>query len=284
MKTKLLITIVIFAIAINSCKKEELTPETTAINASSVDDFYTETGFTVQTPITHKVDANIGGYLEALPKHYADHPRKNYPLIIFLHGQGEMGNGSQRNLPIVADNAIPKLIANKTFPKNFTVNGWTYQFIVLSPQFKVWPQPSDINDMINYAKKNYRVDITRVYICGLSMGGGGDWDYSWNFGNRVTAVVPISGASWPTIEKGQAIADDDLAVWAFHNNNDPVVPSWYSEDYVQYINESKPKIKARLTVFQANGHDAWTKATDPNYKENNKNIYEWMLSHQKKRQ
>ena len=115
------------------------------------------------------------------------------------------------------------------------------------------------------------------------MGGGGDWDYSWNFGKRVTAVVPISGASWPTPEKGAGIAGDDLAVWAFHNNNDPTVPSWYSVDYVQYINDAKPKIQAKLTLFQASGHDAWTKATDPNYKENGKNIYEWMLSHQKKK-
>ena len=141
------------AVVLNSCKKEELTPAV-AVTASNVEDLYTETGLPVQKPITHNVDANIGGYLEALPAHYNDHPKKKYPLIIFLHGQGELGNGSQASLPVVADNAIPKLIENKTFPANFKVNGGNYQFIVLSPQFKGWPQPSDINDMINYAIKN----------------------------------------------------------------------------------------------------------------------------------
>jgi predicted peptidase len=281
MKTKILIaTAIVATVFFNSCTKENLT-SATAINASSVEDSYTETGLTVQKPITHSVDANIGGYLEALPAHYNDHPKKHYPLIIFLHGQGQLGNGSQSSLPSVANNAIPKLIADKTFPKNFSVNNVTFQFIVLSPQFKAWPQPSDINDMIDYAIRKYRIDITRIYVCGLSMGGGGDWDYSWNYGNRVTAVVPISGASWPTTEKGAAIAKDDLAVWAFHNSNDPTVPSWYSKDYVKYINDSKPDIKAKLTIFQASGHNAWTKATDPKYRENGMNIYQWMLSYRK---
>ncbi len=288
MKTRLLIATAITAIALfNACSKENVTPAdpnsiSVAANTSDVEDLYTETGLTKQKAITHTINSNIGGYLEALPAHYNDHPKKLYPVIIFLHGQGEMGDGSQKSLPIVADNAIPKLIANGTFPKNFWVNGGAYQFVVLSPQFKSWPQASDVNAMINYAIKNYKVDSTRLYICGLSMGGGGNWDYSWNYGKRATAVVPISGASYPTTEKGADIANDDLAVWAFHNNNDPTVPSWYSTDYVQYINQANPKIKAKLTMFNSSSHDAWTKATDPNYKENGMNIYQWMLSYQKK--
>lgn len=278
---KILIATAIFAVAIYSCTKEDLA--LVPVNASNVDNLYTETGFPVQKSITYAVDANIGGYLEALPAHYANHPKKHYPLIIFLHGQGELGNGSQSSLPIVADNAIPRLVATQTFPANFTVNKSTYQFIVLSPQFKAWPQPSDINDMLSYAIKKYRIDSTRLYICGLSMGGGGTWDYTWNYGKRITAIVPISGASWPTAQKGQYIAQDSVAVWAFQNNDDPTVPSWYSIDYVQYINSYKPYLPAKLTLWSTGGHDAWTKATDPNYKENGMNIYEWMLSHQKKK-
>jgi predicted peptidase len=283
MKRRILIATAVLIVATNSCKKEDSTPLSSAVSASDIEDLYTETGLPVQKAITRNVDANIGGYLEALPKHYYNHPKKKYPLIIFLHGQGEMGDGSWSSLQKVADNAIPKLIANKQFPANFkSPSGGTYQFVVLSPQFRGWPSPSDINDMITFAINNYKVDPTRLYICGLSMGGGGDWDYSWTYGKRATAVVPISGASWPTTEKGADIAGDDLAVWAFHNNNDPTVPSWYSIDYVQYINNAKPKIPAKLTLFQSSEHDAWTKATDPHYRENGKNIYEWMLAYRKK--
>lgn len=275
----LLTTVLLSVVLLNACKKEDLA--TVTLNSSSTDDYYVETGLPVQAPITYNVDANIGGYLEALPAHYADHPTKHYPLIIFLHGQGELGNGTTSDLSRVSANAIPHLIANNTFPQNFIVDGKYFQFIVISPQFKAWPQPSDINDIINYAAQKYRINNARIYMCGLSMGGGGAWDYAWNDGSRLSAVVPISGASWPTTQKGQYIANDSLAVWAFHNNDDGTVPSWYSIDYVQYINSYSPALPAKLTLWATGGHDAWTKATDPNYRENGKNIYEWMLSFSK---
>ena len=34
-------------------------------------------------------------------------------------------------------------------------------------------------------------------------------------------------------------------------------------------------------MFSSDSHNAWTKATDPTYKENGQNIYEWMLSYKK---
>jgi len=272
--TLLLIT---FAI---SCKKES--PLTSsALTASSEDDMYTETLPMVQTAVQHSINANTGGYLEALPAHYADHRWKHYPVIIFLGGIGDLGNGTVSNLQELTGNSIPKLIDKQTFPTNFTVHDTTFQFVVISPQFAAWPQSSDINDVINYVVKNYRVDTTRLYICGQSMGGGAAWDYAWSYGKRITALVPICGASWPTTEKGEYIAEDNIAVWAFHNQDDPTVPSWYTEDYVQYINGDRPLIKAKKTIWQTGGHDAWTKATDPTYEENGQNIYEWMLSYKK---
>ncbi len=281
MKNNMFVAAVLFTVIAGvSCQKDNVSV-TSPVSASQVDDMYTETSPTVQTPITKTINPNVGGYLEALPAHYNDHPKKRYPLIIFLHGQGELGSGSTSDLNKITDNAIPKLIANKTFPSNFIVHDTTFQFIVLSPQFKSWPQTTDVDAMLNYAGRKYRVDFSRVYLCGLSMGGGGVWDASWVNGRRFTAIVPIAGASWPTSEKGQYIAEDTVAVWAFHNNNDPTVPSWYSVDYVQYINDYNPVIQAKLTEFNSASHDAWTTATDPNYKENGKNIYEWMLSYKK---
>lgn len=280
MKNSFLTAATLFVVVLaTSCKKDDLT--SVPVSASSTAESYVETSLPVQKLITHTVDANIGGYLEALPAHYADHPLMKYPLIIFLHGIGEVGDGSQASLPIVTDNSIPHLLATQTFPANFTVNGFTRQFIVLSPQFKVWPGPSDVNDMLNYAIKKYQLDYERLYVVGLSMGGGVTWDYGWNYGKRITAIVPMAGASWPTTEKAQAIVQDTVAVWAFHNNNDPTVPSWYSTDWVQYINSYNPFIPAKLTVFQSSSHDCWTQASDPNYRENGMNIYEWMLSYKK---
>ncbi len=258
-----------------SCKKDIADQQ--AVTNSSVEDFYTETSLPVQTPVSYDINPNIGGYLEALPASYAKHKGKKYPLIIFLHGQGELGNGTT-DLYKVADNAIPKLIQNHQFPANFVVNNKPSQFIVISPQFKAWPLSADIDAVLNYAIAKYHIDTMKVYVCGLSMGGGGTWDYTIDYGKRLAAIVPISGASWPTTDKALKIAQSGVCVWAFHNQDDPTVPSWYSVDYVSYINSSTPRLPARLTIFPVSGHDAWTTATDPNYKEKGKNIYQWMLS------
>jgi predicted peptidase len=265
---------------LNSCKKENSLP--VALNASDVSDMYTETALPVQVTKTHYVNANIGGYLEALPAHYADHPKKRFPVIFFLNGSGSLGDGSKTSLAVEDNIAIPHLIQKGKFPPNFTVNNFTYQFIVLTPQFRNWPQPLDVNAMINYAVKTYRIDTTRMYLCGLSMGGGTTWDYSADYFKRIAAVVPICGASSPTTAKAHSIAKGNVAVWAFHNSGDPTVPCSYSVDYVHDINHDYPDIYAKLTVFQATVHDAWSKATNPNYTENGKNIYEWMLKYRKK--
>lgn len=271
--------ILLMVFVFSSCKKEDVTPvASSAVNSS---DMYTETGLCVQTPITHKIDGNIGGYLEALPAHYAEHPGMKYPVIIFLNGSGSVGDGSQTALQVEDNIAIPHLIQKGQFPENFTVNATTFQFIVLTPQFQWWPGPADVNDFINYAIKTYRIDTNRIYICGLSMGGGNTWDYASLYGKRIAAIVPICGDSSPTTQNAQSIAKDSIGVWAFHNNGDPTVPYTYSLNWVNDINNYHPYLKAKLTTFTATVHDAWDKACNPNYTENGQNIYEWMLSHKR---
>ena len=72
------------------------------------------------------------GFYEYKPVTYTANPDKKYPLIIFLHGIGERGNGTTQ-LPYVLANAIPKYI-NAGHTMTFTYNGETETFLVLSPQ------------------------------------------------------------------------------------------------------------------------------------------------------
>ncbi|HJW17111.1 MAG TPA: hypothetical protein VJ499_08320, partial [Flavisolibacter sp.] len=113
----------------------------------------------VQTPKYITTTANSGGYYEYLPSTYNSDAR-SYPLIIFVHGLGELGNGTSTDLPKLLNcwYALPRLINDGGFPKSFNVDGQQQGFIVLSPQFKAWPSGSDVNDVINYAVSNYRVN------------------------------------------------------------------------------------------------------------------------------
>jgi len=266
-----------------SCKKDIGSGvEQQLVNGTPSEDFYTESSAPVQKRITHSINASVNGYLEALPASYSQKPNHKYPLIIFLHGRKGAGDGSFAELANVEDISIPYLIKQKKFPKNFIVGENTYQFIVISPQFKrkCWPLSWDVDDVVDFIIKKYRVDINRIYLCGDSMGGGGVWDYAIDHGKRLAAIAPFAGASWPTTDKGKKIAESGVPVWAFHNKSDPDVPAWYSIDYVKYTNKYNPVVTAKLTLFyNTTVHNCWNTAIDPSYKENNKNLYEWMLSH-----
>ena len=147
------------------------------------------------TPKYVTTTANSGGYYEYLPTSYWNGANQSYPLLIFLQGIGEMGDGSPSQLSRMAWVGLPGVINGGRFPSSFTVNGQTFSYIVLAPQFKNWPSPSDVNDIINYAIQNYRVDQSRIYVTGLSMGGGVTWQYAGTYANRVAAILPICGAA-----------------------------------------------------------------------------------------
>ncbi len=250
-----------------ACKKEA------AIDSADI----IETKPAVLTATSVTVNDNIGGYYIALPARY-DSTTKKYPMLVFLHGSGEMGNGTT-NLPSVLSNATPRLLNQKTFPPSFTVDDKSYSFIVVIPQFKRWPSAGDVNSLIDQIVSKFRVDPARLYLSGLSMGGGATWDYAAAYPKRLAAIVPICGASSPNDNSCKDIASANLPVWAFHNNDDGTVAPVNSVDYVNKINSNNPSVKARLTLWPTGGHDAWTKATDPAYKEDGKNMYEWMLQY-----
>lgn len=240
----------------------------------------------VQTARYISMNPNTNGFYEYLPQGYSATGTQKYPLILFVHGLGELGAGSTSTLPNVLRNGIPKLISQGGFPTSFTVNGQTYRFIVISPQFIAWPQPTDIDQVLNYVVSHYNVDVSRIYLTGLSMGGGVTWEYAGNqatdaYAKRLAGIAPICGASYPSVYRANVIAKNNVPVWAFHNQNDPTAPVSYTIDYVNEINAyvPTPVPPAKKTIFPVSGHDAWTQAYNPSYRENNMNVYEWMLQY-----
>src|SRR5947209_2427543 len=187
-------------------------------------------------------------------------------------------------LPVLLTYGPVSLISQGKFPSSFNVNGQSFRCIILAPQFYTWPSASDIDQVINYAIQHYKVDINRIYLSGVSMRGGVTWDYtggSLTSAKRIAAIVPIAGASYPDQTKANIIASANLPVWALHNDGDPVVPSWYTTYYINYINSSPtpPNPLARKTIFHNDIHDSWTAAYDPTYTENGLNVYQWMLQY-----
>jgi hypothetical protein len=225
--------------------------------------------------------ANTNGYYEYLPQGYST-STESYAVIIFLHGLGELGNGNS-DLGKLLNSGLCKVIQQGQFPVSFSVNNQAHKVIVISPQWVKWPKPVDVDGVVNYIVSNYRVNQKKIYVTGLSMGGGATWEYVGDvalYNKRIAAVVPICGASWPDVGRSNRIADALLPVWATHNNGDPTAPVSYTNTYIQNILNRKPNAPVKKTIFSSTSHDAWTKTYDPSYRENGKNIYEWMLQYE----
>ncbi len=240
----------------------------------------------VQTPKYISICDHSNSYYEYLPQAYSSSGSQKYPLIIFSHGTGEIGDGSPSQIQRVLVHGTPQQINQGIFPVSFTVNGQAFKYIVISPQYSTNPRPSDIEQIINYAVQHYSVDTNRIYLTGLSMGGGLVWDYpgnNINYANRIAAIVPVCGSSTFSTAKCQNIAAANIPVWATHNSADPTVSVSITNNYVSTINSlpNPPNPLAKKTIFQSNTHDAWTATYNLNYRENGVNVYEWMLQYSK---
>src|SRR5690606_7386519 len=133
-----------------------------------------------QKAVYKKMGSYVNAYYESLPVDYAANPTKKYPLLIFVHGKGEIGNGSTSALPLVLRNGPPKLLNQGLFPSGFNVGGQSHSFIVISPQLNTYDyslSTTFISQILDYCKSQYRVDEQRIYIPGLSMGGLIGWRY-----------------------------------------------------------------------------------------------------------
>lgn len=238
---------------------------------------------------------DIGGYLLSLPVTYDSLPSKKYPLLIFVHGAGEgnFGDGSQASLDSLTwftSGSIPHLIRNGKFPSSFTVNGETFSFIVISPQYHcdcgIFVAQAT-KAMIDTAIKYYRVDTNRIYVTGLSWGGYVTKAFYTNparvsYTNLTAASVLVS----PNVGPGKVgstdapqIGDANLPIWVLSNSGDPSIPINNLKLFVDSLNMRLPKLNdtAKLTIFNASGHDGWTRAYNPDSSWNGLNVYQWML-------
>lgn len=234
--------------------------------------------------LTIDISPNIKGFYEALPARYDESDQK-YPLIIYFHGGGQYGNGST-DLSLVLKEGIPKRLNEKTFPPSFTVDDEKYSFIVIAPQFVKRVNNSDIDSLLTYIKANYRIDRSRIYLSGLSLGARMLSDYAAYNPGEIAAITAMAGL--PQLDehisaKCEAMSNAELPVWQFHNRDDS---AWYYSEasrYMEIFNELNPTIPPKFTTFDVGEarlhHDCWTRTTDPDYREDGKNIYEWMLQY-----
>jgi predicted peptidase len=125
-------------------------------------------------------------YLLHLPGGYEDQPDALWPLILFLHGAGERGD----DLEAVARHGIPREALRRP---------GLLPFVAISPQCPAGAIWDDLVDelltLLTAVESQLRVDLARVYLTGLSMGGYGAWHLACLQPTRFAALAPVCGVS-----------------------------------------------------------------------------------------
>lgn len=223
------------------------------------------------------------GFYQFLPPDY-NKDLKTHPLIIFLHGAGEKGDGTTQ-LKNACWNGVPREI-DEGSNMTFTWNGKTESFIVLTPQLNSkygWWQNWYVDELIAYATKNLRIDPNRIILTGLSMGGGGTWQYagaSLDNAKRLAAIGISCGACTNTTWSNMVNAN--LPIWAFHAENDgSPAPASCTKGAISSINALNPTVKPYFTLWPDGDHWIWGRVYNTKYEWQNPNIYEWFLAQNK---
>lgn len=201
-------------------------------------------------------------YLLFVPQDYRKESK--WPLILFLHGIGERGDGIE-DLELVKKYGPPMLVEEQgDFP-----------FMVLSPQCPAdssWDNHlDDLEALLDEIVSNYAVDTDRIYVTGLSMGGFGTMQLALQNPDRYAALVPIAGG----FEYGRFVVPDnvcvlkDVPLWVFHGALDDLVLPLQSEQMVEAIQECGGDVK--FTLYPDADHYSW----DETYA--NPDLYKWLL-------
>ena len=181
---------------------------------------------------------------------------KAWPAIVFLHGSGERGT----DLSFVERNGPPRYVLEHGLP-----------FVVIAPQLPegaTWSADA-ISALLDRALADYRIDTTRVYLTGLSMGAYGAYELAIAEPSRFAALLTVSGAGNPV----EVCRLRELPVWIVHGAKDDVIPISWGREMARRLENCKGDV--RLTIDPDSGHDAWTKVyEDPA-------TYEWFLAHRR---
>jgi len=205
---------------------------------------------------------------------------KTYPLVLSLHGAGGKGSDNLRSLKIwtefLADEKLrrkhPAFVLVPQSPGSWQVSGKPLvpdqqTLDNLSPAWDKFKarmanaQPVENGslsitfELVEKLCGDYKIDRSRIYVLGHSMGGFGSWTAIWNRPDFFAAAIPCAGGlpPWYGYSKFK-----DVPVWAFHSADDKVVSVEYTRAIFQALEKCGGNMK--YTEFNGVGHGAQTPA------------------------
>ena len=199
------------------------------------------------------VDDSDQPYGLYLPKNFD--PAKQYPLVISLHGAFSNHRLNLRRV-FGEGNRLHEsdAEASRYFPRLKDV-----EFIVASPFARgtmgyQGMAEKDVYDVLADVKHKFHIDEDRVYLTGLSMGGGGTLWLGLTRPDIWAAIAPVCAAA-PAGTEDLAPNALNVPVHLFHGDADPVVPVEISRQWQKRLLDLGAK--AEYVEFPGVKHNSW---------------------------
>jgi len=220
-----------------------------------------------------------------VPENYD--PNVAYPLVLFLHGGGERGDDNEKQL-LANDGAViwaapenqakqPAFVlapqARNQHDGGFGITRNSDNVVDLARVFEFSKDLGTAYNILQKVIQEYNIDTNRLYSTGLSQGGYGTFNLNVAYPDLFAAMVPIAGGGNP--EEVHVLKDKPL--WAFHAEDDAVIPVSYTRNAIEAINEAGGNpIYTEYPKELGYNHGSWVPAYD------NKEMIDWMFSQVKR--
>ena len=202
------------------------------------------------------VDDSDQPYAVYLPKSFD--PAKKYPLVVGLHA--EETNHSVNLVQLFGVFGTPGgigMAVGRGFPRLRDVD-----FIVACPYSRGTMgyqgiAERDVYDMLAEVERRYPIDQDRVYLSGISMGGGGALWLALTRPDVWAAVAPVCASTIPGSEELAPNALN-LPIRLFHGALDPAVPAASSRAWQKRLLDAGAP--AEYIEYPGVLHNAWDNA------------------------
>ena len=192
------------------------------------------------------------------------------PIILFLHGAGEIGSDNNKQLNNFSQgfSVARDILRNAVIVCPQTPSDWSlYEGYTSEPDGYLGVAKRILDSTI----KEYNCDKDRVYLTGLSLGSFATWNLLDSYPDTFAAVVPVCGGGGDYVTSARL----NTPIWMFPGTNDGTVSFSGSQSTYSAILASGGT-KVRLTALKDVDHNAWDYA----YKD--REMFSWMFSQNKK--